>query len=202
MGGTQSKGGFWTSIPGILSGVAAILTAGGAIGGFVSTHHSPQAADTQPAAIQPADTQPADTQPADTQPADTQPAATQPAATQTWGDQANAICAIAVKNGSGFVPSDGLNSQLPAAAQMADNWQSVDDQLRKLPASGQYQGTVSSMLQYWDQAIMELRAAIQDAQNGDTSTEQQDLSTSNTLNTEGNSLANELGAGTCASGTF
>jgi hypothetical protein len=121
---------------------------------------------------------------------------------QTWGDQANAICATAIKNGSGYVPSNPFNSQLPAAAQFADNWQSVDDQLRKLPANGQDQGEVTSMLDYWDQAITAMRAAIQHAQNSDFSTEQQDLSSSSTLTTEGNNLANELGAGTCASGVF
>jgi hypothetical protein len=124
------------------------------------------------------------------------------ATAQTWADQANAICATAIKNGSGFVPSDPFNNQLPAAAQAADNWQSVDDQLRKLPANGQDQGNATSMLDYWDQAITAMRAAIQAAQDGDLATERQDLLSLSTLNTEGNSLANELGAGTCASGVF
>ena len=121
---------------------------------------------------------------------------------QTWGDQANAVCAAAVRNGSGLVPSNPLNSQLQAAASFAANWQSVDDQLRKLPADDQQQGTVSDMLNYWDKAITMMQAAIQSAENGDYTTEQQDLSSLNTLTTEGNTLADQLGAGTCASGAF
>lgn len=121
---------------------------------------------------------------------------------QTWGERANTICAVAIKNGSGFIPSDPFNGQLAAASQAADNWQSVDEQLRKLPANGQDQGTVSNMLGYWDQAISEMQAAIQAAQDNYTAVEQQDLANLDALNTEGNSLANKLGAGTCASGEF
>lgn len=175
----QSKGSFWTSLPGILTGFASILAAVGTVAGLVLSHGSSRS---EAAAV--------------TQNSNSR------ATAQTWGDQANAICATAVKNGSGFVPSNPFNSQLAAAAQFADNWQSVDDQLRKLPADGQDQGNVTSMLNYWDQAITAMRTAIQAAQNGDLATEQRDLSSSNTLTTEGNSLANELEAGTCASGVF
>lgn len=163
----ESKGSFWTSLPGCLTAIAGILAAVATIVGVVlsqGSHHNP-----------------------------------------TWGDQANAICAAAIENGSGYVPSGSVqqfNSQLPAAAQMVINLQSVDDQLRKLPASGQDQSTVSSMLGYWDQTNTDLRAAIQAAQNGDTAAERQDLLNSDYFNRLGNNLANDLGAGTCASGSF
>jgi hypothetical protein len=177
----QSKRSFWTSLPGILTGIASILAAVGAVSGLVLSHGSSRSPAAAAAAVQ-----------------NSSPQAT----VQTWSDQANAICAIAIKNGSGYEPSNPFISQLPAATQLADNFQSVDDQLRKLPANGQDQGSVTSMLTYWDQAITSIRAAIQAAQNGDYATAQQDLLSSNNFNTEGNSLANELGAGTCASGTF
>ena len=169
----ESKESFWTSLPGILTGIAGLLGAAGAIVGIVlSQGGSPH------------------------------PTPTATATAQTWGDQANAICAVVIKNGSGYVSSNPFNTQLPAATQYAVNYQSVDDQLRKLPANGQEQGTVTSMLGYWDPAIAWWRQAIQAAQNGYTATEQQDLSNFSTLNAEGNNLANQLGAGTCASGDF
>ncbi len=160
----ESKGSFWTSLPGCLTAIAGILAAVATIVGVVLSQGRSTA--------------------------------------HTWGDQANAICAAAIKNGSGFVPGHSLNSQLPAAAQMVINLQSVDDQLRRLPASGQDQSTVSSMLGYWDQTNTDLRAAIQAAQNGDTAAERQDFSNADAFSRLGNNLANELGAGTCASGTF
>lgn len=166
----ESKGSFWTSLPGILTGIAGVLAAAGTIVGIVlSQGGSSHSAGT---------------------------------AAQTWGDQANAICAAVIKNGSGYVASNPMNTQLQAAAQFAVNFQSVDDQLRKLPANGQQQATVTSMIGYWDQAIAWWRQAIQATQNGYTATYQQDVSNYDTLNTEGNNLANQLGAGTCASGDF
>jgi hypothetical protein len=58
------------------------------------------------------------------------------------------------------------------------------------------------MLNYWDQAIIAMRTAIQDAQDGYFPAEQQALSSLDNLTTEGNGLANQLGAGTCASAEF
>ena len=172
----ESKESFWTSLPGILTGIAGLLAAAGTIVGIVLSQGGPS-------------------HPPGT---DSNPSAT----AQTWGDQANAICAAVIKNGSGYVASNPMNTQLQAAAQFAVNFQSVDDQLRKLPANGQEQATVTSLIGYWDQAITWWRQAIQAAQNNYTATYQQDVSNYDTLNTEGNNLANQLGAGTCASGDF
>jgi hypothetical protein len=178
----QRKGSFWTSFPGILTGIASIVAAFGTVGGLALSHQSDgnQSAATQSAATQSAPTQ----------------------ATQPWEEQANSICATAIQNGSGYVAADPLNDQLSAAARFANNFQSVDDQLRNLPVSSKYQATVSAIITFWDDAVIALRIAIQDTEAGNFTGEQKALTVFNTANTDGNNLANGLGADTCASGSF
>ena len=187
-------GGFWKSVPGILTGIASILAAGATIAGIFVSHGSHPTAVSQgndPQAVSPTQA---------VSPA--QAVSPTQAASPTWANQANAICAAAVKNGSGYVSSEPFSSELPAAERLANNLQNVDDQLRMLPANGQEQATVTSMIDDWDQTIVALRAAIQDAQNGDNADFQQAASTVSSDSTDVHNLANELGAGTCASGSF
>ena len=183
----QTKKGFWGSLPGILTGIAGVLTAVGTIVGIMVVQGgggTPVRSDPNVPAVVLHDTSNTSN-------------TSGPTRTQ-WAKAANDVCAGIDAQLSGYGQPSTFEEQIAAYGIYAQAMRDADRQVRAIATPTADADRIREMTDLWDQAAGHLESAVTAAQAGEAQSYQNELLQYSDPNSRGNQIAYDLGASACA----
>jgi hypothetical protein len=164
----EQKKGFWTTLPGVLTAIAALITA---IGGIVGLVVVPGGSDEE---------------------SDDGPTRT------TWVRQADELCSQAYDSLRQYPPITDLNTLVSVGPSIAEEARDLAADLRGLRAPEEDQSTIARMTGLLDEQSDGVDAAVVAVSQGDQAGFRRSVQQVESASVEGDAVAESLGATACA----